>query len=76
VEEERKESGGSACKKTREGKKMKMSKQIIAIKTEEYDPNEITYFGKGVVTTKWFHAAGRRDAVVLAKVNEAADKFF
>jgi hypothetical protein len=74
VEEERKEIGGPTGKKTRE-RKIEMSKQMIAIKTEEYNPKEVTYFGKGAVTTEWLHAGGGRDVIVLAKGSEAADKF-
>jgi hypothetical protein len=75
VGEETKEIGGSASNKSREGK-IKFSGQTIAIKKVEYNSKETTYFGKGVVTTEWFHAAGRRDFIVLAKRSEAVDKFF
>jgi hypothetical protein len=74
VEEEREETAGSAGKKTRE-RKIETSKQRIAIKTEEYNSKEVTYFGKGAITTEWFHAIGRRDVIVLAKGSDAADKF-
>jgi hypothetical protein len=76
AEGERKESGGSAGKKVREGK-IKLSKhesKTDEVKKQAYNSKKTTYFGKGMAATEWFHVAGRMDFVILAQGSEAADK--
>ena len=43
--------------------------------SRKYNSKEITYFGKGVATAKWFHATRRRDFMVFVQGGEAPDEF-
>jgi hypothetical protein len=58
----------------RKGKLPKHEGWKITVGKQECNSKDSTYFGKGMVTTEWFHAVGRTDFMIFAQGGEAVDK--